>query len=141
MVVKKLANVGIVVLSFVLFHQTKTAAEVQGARIDSSQQIAETIIESDTPVLVDFWAVWCPPCYKLNPIIEELKEKYSDRILFMKVDVDVHKAIAQYFGVTSIPTVFLIHDKNVIEAIPGVRSKDYYIDRLEALLDKATEDQ
>lgn len=93
---------------------------------DSSQAIADRIVQSQIPVLVDFWAPWCGPCRMLNPIIKELEEAYTGKILFIKVNVDIHKALATYFSVSSIPTVFLIYQKNVVQALPGVQTKETY---------------
>ncbi|KMQ49965.1 Thioredoxin [Chitinispirillum alkaliphilum] len=103
-------------------------------RVDSSQQIAEKIINSSIPVLVDFWAEWCPACRMLDPIIDELKDEYEGRVLFVKIDVDVHRGITSYFGVRSIPSTFLIDNKNVVSSIPGVRPKEYYASQLDQLL-------
>lgn len=104
--------------------------------VDSSQQIAEKIVASSLPVLVDFWAVWCQPCRILDPIIEELEEEYRDRVLFIKVDSDIHRGIASYFGVKAIPTIYLVNDKTVVSAIQGVRTKEYYMNELDRLLEK-----
>ncbi|MCX7725380.1 MAG: thioredoxin [Chitinispirillaceae bacterium] len=101
---------------------------------DSSQYIADKIIQSEIPVLVDFWAVWCLPCRILNPIIKELEEKYKDQVLFIKVNVDRNRALSSYFGVSSIPTVFLIDQKTVVALIPGVHPKETYVEAIEKVL-------
>jgi thioredoxin 1 len=102
--------------------------------VDSSQAIADRIVRSEVPVLVEFWAAWCMPCRMLNPILEEVEEHYGKKILFIKVNVDVHRALSAYFGVNSIPAVFIINRKNVVRAFSGVQPKEWYIAALDAVL-------
>jgi thioredoxin 1 len=101
---------------------------------DSSQAIADRIVSSKKPVLVDFWAAWCGPCRILNPIIADLEKKYHSRVLFIKVNVDQHRALSAYFSVSSIPAVFIINNKNVVQALAGVQPKARYIAALDAVL-------
>jgi len=102
--------------------------------VDSSQAIANRIIRSKKTVLVDFWAVWCGPCRILDPILKELEKEYGKRVEFMKVNVDVHRRISGYFGVSSIPAVFIIRDKTVQRALTGVRDKTEYRRALDEVL-------
>jgi thioredoxin 1 len=101
---------------------------------DSSQHIADRIVQSSQPVLVDFWATWCGPCRMLNPIIADLEKEYHHKVLFVKVNVDIHRALSAYFGVRSIPAVFIIKNKNVVAALQGVQPKDRYAEELEKAL-------
>jgi thioredoxin len=108
-------------------------------KADSSQQFADRITSSKIPVVVDFWAGWCMPCKYLDPIIAELEKEYKGRILFMKVDVDIHKAISAYFKVNAIPSVFVIEDKTVRTALNGVRTKEAYKEAIESALKLAAD--
>jgi thioredoxin 1 len=101
---------------------------------DSSQAIADRIIQSEVPVLVDFWAAWCGPCRMLNPVIQDLEKMYRGKVLFVKVNVDIHRALSTYFGISSIPAVFIINRKNVVQALPGVQPKERYTTALDAVL-------
>lgn len=100
---------------------------------DSSQMIADRIINAKKPVLIDFWAVWCGPCRMLNPIIKQLEAEYKGRVEFIKVNVDIHRGIANYFGVSAIPAVFIVKNKAVVDGDVGLHPIDDY----RAELDKA----
>ena len=124
------------VLLFIGFLVVVTPSIGQPLRppVDSSQAIADRIVRSEVPVLVDFWAAWCRPCLMLDPILKEVKKHYGKKILLVKVNIDVHRALSAYFGVRSIPAVFIINRKNVVKALPGVQSKEQYIAALDAVL-------
>jgi thioredoxin 1 len=107
--------------------------------VDSSDILADVIVKSKVPVLIDFWAPWCMPCRMLGPTIEELKKKYAGKIRVMKINIDVHVRIAAYFRVTSIPAVFFIKDKAVVLFIPGLRPKEDYDKAIKEVLALKTE--
>jgi thioredoxin 1 len=96
------------------------------APFDSSDIIADRIVKSTIPVMLDFWATWCRPCRMLAPVIEDIKKKYSGKIKVIKIDVDVHRRISAYFRISSIPAVFLIKDKAVVQYLPGLQDKSAY---------------
>ena len=110
-----------------------------GRPVDSTQAIADRVVESKIPVVIDFWASWCGPCRMLDPIIEELEKEYKGRVLFMKVNVDTQIGITQYFRVNSVPTVYIVEDKTARAAFPGVRDKNTYKKAIEDALKLAAE--
>ena len=72
------------------------------------------VIQSDTPVLVDFWAEWCMPCKMVAPVLDQLSQDYAGRLKIAKVDVDNNGEIAQKFNIVSIPTLLLFKDGDVV---------------------------
>ena len=79
-------------------------------------------VESSTkPVLVDFWAEWCPPCRMLAPTFEKLAATYGDEISFAKVNVDELPEVAGQYGIRSIPTLLLLREGKVLEMLVGAR--------------------
>ena len=91
------------------------------------------VLNAEVPVVVDFWADWCPPCHALSPIIEELATEYGDRVSVGKLDVDANTAIASKYEVSSTPTFMLFVNGEISERWIGLRSKSDYevtLDRL-----------
>ncbi len=80
----------------------------------------QKVIDSGDPVLVDFFADWCPPCRAIAPTIEALARDYGDRAVIAKVDVDKHPQLASRFKVQSIPTLIVFRDGEVVERFTGV---------------------
>jgi thioredoxin 1 len=117
--------------------ESSTAAALQNIPADSSQAIADRITQSSIPVLVDFWAPWCGPCRMLTPVLNELEKKYEGRVLFVKVNIDANRALASYFKISSIPAVFFITDKAVVDFLPGLQNRAAYENSIEKILNSS----
>ncbi len=83
----------------------------------------ETLIDQDTPVLVDFYADWCGPCQMMTPVLKEVADEMGDKVKIIKIDVDKNQPIAQRFGVRSIPTLILFKNGKILENKAGVMTK------------------
>ncbi len=95
----------------------------------------QTVLQSKKPVLVDFWAPWCRPCLMVAPVLDELAEKYANRINFVKMDVDQNPKTAAKYGIMSIPALIIFKKGEPASHIVGFRPKAELTRILDATLD------
>ena len=90
------------------------------------------VLESDTPVLVDFWAEWCGPCKMIAPIVDEIAEEYEGKLRVAKLDADANPEVLMSFGIMGIPTLILFKGGEAVERITGFKPKNKIISKIEA---------
>ena len=100
----------------------------------TDQNFATEVLQSDKPVLVDFWAVWCGPCKMIAPSVEELANEFEGKAKVGKLDVDNNQDSAIKYGVRSIPTVLIFKDGKIKETIIGAVPKVQLKQKLEAAM-------
>lgn len=100
----------------------------------TSDNFATEVLQSDKPVLVDFWAVWCGPCKIVEPTVDEIAKQYEGKIKVGSVDVDVHQELAANYAVMSIPTFMIFKQGQVISQFIGAQPKTKFEEEINKAL-------
>ncbi|MCL4304278.1 MAG: thioredoxin [Anaerolineae bacterium] len=101
----------------------------------SDAEFQEKVLNSTTPVIVDFWAPWCGPCRMVAPILEELAKEYGDKLVVAKVNTDENPQWAMKYGVQGIPTMLFVKDGQLVDRMVGAAPKPFIQQRVDSLLE------
>ena len=94
----------------------------------------QTVLETDTLVVVDFWAQWCGPCRKLAPVLEQVQAEFKDEIKVVKIDADKNMNTAREYGISSLPSVLIFKDGEVKEFMAGMMQKSAIVSNIKKYL-------
>jgi len=89
------------------------------------------VLDSDLPVVVDFWAEWCGPCLAIAPLLEEISDEMAGKLKVVKVDVDSNQQLASEFNIRSIPTLLIMKKGEVVEQMVGAMNKAALLDKIQ----------
>ncbi len=104
------------------------------SKIFTNANFTDEVLKSEKPVLVDFYAVWCGPCSMMAPVVDEIAEEMSDKVVVGKVNVDESKEIAMNYGIRNIPTFLFFKNGEIAEKIVGAVDKSEIVAILDKLL-------
>lgn len=107
-----------------------TAATLVVTDADFDQEV----LQSDKPVLVDFWAVWCGPCRAVAPVVEEIAQTYGEQLKVVKLDTDANPKVTARYGITSIPSLYVFSGGEVVKTIVGAKPKPVLVREIEPFL-------
>ena len=99
----------------------------------TDQNFEEEVINSEVPVLIDFWATWCAPCRMIAPIVEELAKEYDGKVKITKMDVDSNQQTAAKYGIMSIPTLLVMKKGEIVDKVIGAVPKSQITAKLDAV--------
>ena len=103
-------------------------------KILTDATFADEIKNATTPILVDFWAEWCGPCRAVGPILEEISDEHGAKLKIVKLNTDEESAIAMKYGITSIPSMYVFVNGEVVKQIVGAKPKPALLKELESFL-------
>jgi thioredoxin 1 len=106
----------------------ETMIEVTDANFDKE------VLESNNPVIVDFWAEWCGPCRMVAPIVKEIGQEYEGRVVVAKLNVDNNPGVSAKFGIRNIPTILFFKNGQIVDKQVGAVPKNVLVAKLEAIL-------
>jgi thioredoxin 1 len=116
--------------------KTEPVSSVKLIVVDDTN-FEELVLNSDKPVLVDFWATWCPPCKAIAPTVEEIAKEYEGRAVVAKLDIDKAPETKQQYGVPPVPTVIVFKDGKELSRVVGYTDLSSFKSELAANLDEA----
>jgi thioredoxin 1 len=93
-----------------------------------------TVIKSDKPVLVDFWAEWCGPCLRVAPVLEEIAREMGDKVKIVKLDIDANPNVARDYRIMSVPTLTIFKGGTPVQSVAGARPKSDLVKLIESAL-------
>ena len=100
----------------------------------TDDSFSNEVLNSELPVLVDFWAEWCGPCKMVSPIVEELANEYNGKVKVAKLDVDSNPQTATNYGIRGIPTLLMFKDGSAVDQIVGAVPKTHIAERLDKII-------
>ncbi|TWP26726.1 thioredoxin [Apibacter muscae] len=100
----------------------------------NDQTFKNEVIDSNEPVLVDFWAEWCGPCRSLSPVIDELSEEFKGKLKVVKVDIDANQNTPVEYGIRNIPTLLFFKDGQLVDKVVGAQPKEALVEKIQSII-------
>jgi len=105
-----------------------------GAKVVTDDTFVSDVLQSDTPVLVDFWAEWCQPCRKVSPVLEEIANEMGDRVRIVKINIDENPETTRAYRVMSVPTLTIFKGGQPVQSVAGAKPKGELVRLIESAL-------